>query len=124
FLTIHCALTRHGLVVFYDDDELCFLTDFNFRDMPQPTTPEQEMAAEPWFSVRQNDIFPEEFPQFLSLPGSARTSLFERHADLFCAAYWRGIQETLRAGELPDVLPCRADRRLTRTRVPASLRRA
>ena len=92
-LTKNFGVTRHGRVVFYDYDELCFLTDCNFRDMPQPTTPEQEMAAEPWFSVRENDIFPEEFPQFLSLPGSARTSLFERHADLFArrigAAYRR-----------------------------------
>jgi isocitrate dehydrogenase kinase/phosphatase len=118
-LTKNFGVTRHGRVVFYDYDELCFLTDCNFRDMPQPTTPEQEMAAEPWFSVRENDIFPEEFPQFLSLPGSARTSLFERHADLFCAAYWRGIQENLRAGELPEVFPYRADRRLTNTRVAA-----
>ena len=118
-LTKNFGVTRHGRVVFYDYDELCFLTDCNFRDMPQPTTPEQEMAAEPWFSVRENDIFPEEFPQFLSLPGSARTSLFERHADLFCAAYWRGIQEKLRAGELPEVFPYRADRRLANTRVAA-----
>jgi isocitrate dehydrogenase kinase/phosphatase len=118
-LTKNFGVTRHGRVVFYDYDELCFLTDCNFRDMPQPTTPEQEMAAEPWFSVRENDIFPEEFPQFLSLPGSARTSLFERHADLFCAAYWRGIQEKLRAGELPEVFPYRADRRLTNNRVTA-----
>ena len=118
-LTKNFGVTRHGRVVFYDYDELCFLTDCNFRDLPQPTTPEQEMAAEPWFSVRENDIFPEEFPQFLSLPGSARTSLFERHADLFCAAYWRGIQEKLRAGELPEVFPYRADRRLTNTRVAA-----
>jgi isocitrate dehydrogenase kinase/phosphatase len=118
-LTKNFGVTRHGRVVFYDYDELCFLTDCNFRDMPQPTTPEQEMAAEPWFSVRENDIFPEEFPQFLSLPGSARTSLFERHADLFCAAYWRGIQEKLRAGELPEVFPYHADRRLTNNRVAA-----
>jgi isocitrate dehydrogenase kinase/phosphatase len=118
-LTKNFGVTRHGRVVFYDYDELCFLTDCNFRDMPQPTTPEQEIAAEPWFSVRENDIFPEEFPQFLSLPGSARTSLFERHADLFCAAYWRAIQEKLRAGELPEVFPYRADRRLTNTRVAA-----
>ena len=26
------------------------------------------MAAEPWFSVRENDIFPEEFLQFLGFP--------------------------------------------------------
>ncbi len=111
-LTKNFGVTRHGRVVFYDYDELCFITDCNFRDLPQATTPEQEMAAEPWFSVRENDIFPEEFPQFLSLPGCARASLFERHADIFSASYWRGMQEKLRAGEIPEVFPYRATRRL------------
>jgi Isocitrate dehydrogenase kinase/phosphatase len=85
-------VTRHGRVVFYDYDELCFITDCNFRDLPQATTPEQEMAAEPWFSVRENDIFPEEFPQFLRLPDTASASLLERHADVFRPEFWRGMQ--------------------------------
>ena len=112
-LTKNFGVTRHGRVVFYDYDELCFITDCNFRDMPQATTPEQEMAAEPWFSVRENDIFPEEFPQFLSLPGPARASLFARHGDLFSAAFWRSMLEKLKAGEIPEVFPYRAERRLT-----------
>ncbi|MEP7079050.1 MAG: bifunctional isocitrate dehydrogenase kinase/phosphatase [Chthoniobacterales bacterium] len=114
-LTKNFGVTRTGRVVFYDYDELCFITDCNFRDMPQPTTPEQETAAEPWFSVRENDIFPEEFPNFLSLPGAARPALFEQHADLFRAAYWRDVQQKLRAGEIPQVLPYRPERRLQRS---------
>jgi isocitrate dehydrogenase kinase/phosphatase len=110
--TKNFGVTRHGRVVFYDYDELCFVTDCNFRDMPQPTTHEEEMSAEPWFSVRQNDIFPEEFPQFLRLPETARSSLFAHHANLFSAAFWRSLQERLRAGELPEIFPYRAERRL------------
>ena len=110
--TKNFGVTRHGRVVFYDYDELCFVTDCNFREMPQPTTHEEEMSAEPWFSVRQNDIFPEEFPQFLRLPEAARSSLFAHHADLFSAAFWRSLQERLRAGELPEIFPYRAERRL------------
>src|SRR6267378_3594074 len=34
--TKNFGVTRHGRVVFYDYDELCFMTDCNFRDMPQP----------------------------------------------------------------------------------------
>src|SRR5205823_12630690 len=67
-------------VVFYDYDELCFLTDCNFRDLPQASTYEEEISAEPWFSVRENDVFPEEFLNFLRLPGPARTALLEQHA--------------------------------------------
>jgi isocitrate dehydrogenase kinase/phosphatase len=111
-LTKNFGVTRHGRVVFYDYDELCFLTDCNFRDLPQPTTHEEEMAAEPWFSVRENDIFPEEFLQFLRFPDKARASLLEQHADLFTPSFWRRIQEKLRAGEIPEVFPYNAERRL------------
>lgn len=111
-LTKNFGVTRRGRVVFYDYDELCFLTDCNFRDLPQATTYEEEIAAEPWFSVRDNDVFPEEFPQFLRLSAPARASLFERHADLFRAGFWRGMQEKLRAGEIPELFPYSAERRL------------
>ncbi len=112
-LTKNFGVTRHGRVVFYDYDELAFVTDCNFRDLPQATTYEEEMSAEPWFSVRENDIFPEEFPRFLGLPEPARTALFERHADLFTADFWRGLQQKLRAGEILEVFPYTEERRLT-----------
>ncbi|HEX8679014.1 MAG TPA: bifunctional isocitrate dehydrogenase kinase/phosphatase, partial [Chthoniobacterales bacterium] len=115
-LTKNFGVTRHGRVVFYDYDELCFVTDCNFRAIPEPTTPEQEMASEPWYSVRENDIFPEEFPSFLSLPGAAREALMEAHAGIFEADFWRKIQERLRAGEIPRLFPYPADRRLVRRR--------
>ena len=115
-LTKNFGLTRSGRVVFYDYDELTFLTDCNFRDLPQATTYEEEMSAEPWFSVRENDIFPEEFPRFLGLPEPARTALFEGHADLFGADFWRDLQERLRAGEILEVFPYSPERRLTNIR--------
>ena len=110
--TKNFGVTRQGRVVFYDYDELTFLLDCNFRDMPQPATYEQEIAAEPWFSVRENDIFPEEFPSFLSLPEPARSRLFEDHGDLFGAAFWRGVQRKLKAGEIPEIFPYDRERRL------------
>ncbi len=112
-LTKNFGVTRQGRVVFYDYDELCFLTDCNFRDMPQSTTYEEEISAEPWFSVRENDIFPEEFPKFLRLPGPAQGALFERHADLFRADFWRSVQCQLRAGEILEVFPYGPERRLS-----------
>ena len=89
--TKNFGVTRHGRVVFYDYDELSFVTDCNFRNLPQPTTHEQEMAAEPWYSVRENDIFPEEFPSFLRLPEPAQTEFLEHHGDLFRADFWRAV---------------------------------
>ena len=112
-LTKNFGVTRQGRVVFYDYDELCFLTDCNFRDIPEPQSTEQEMAAEPWFSVRHNDVFPEEFPKFLSFPEAARKALFERHGNLFRPEFWREVQGKLRAGDLPEIPPYGAERKLT-----------
>jgi isocitrate dehydrogenase kinase/phosphatase len=111
-LTKNFGLTRRGRVVFYDYDELCLLTDCNFRKLPQSRSYEEEIAAEPWFSVREGDIFPEEFPRFLAFPEAARAAMMKRHGDLFHPEYWRGVQEELRAGHLPEILPYANERRL------------
>ena len=110
--TKNFGVTRNGRVVFYDYDELCFLTDCNFRKMPQPTTLEQEMAAEPWYSVRENDIFPEEFPRFLGIPEPACSAFHAEHGDLFQPDFWKDLQEHLRAGEIIEVLPYTSARQL------------
>lgn len=111
-LTKNFGVTRHGRVVFYDYDELCFLTDCHFRKLPEARTPEDEMAAEPWFSVGENDIFPEEFLQFLAFPKPALAALLEGHREIFRADFWRAIQRQIRAGEIPEVFPYGAERRL------------
>jgi len=80
--------------------------------LPQSQTYEEEISAEPWFSVRVNDIFPEEFPRFLSFPGVAGDELMKQHGDLFRPKFWREMQAAIRAGELPEVLPYASERRL------------
>jgi isocitrate dehydrogenase kinase/phosphatase len=99
------GVTRHGRVVFYDYDELTLLRECNFRVMPEPTTPEEEMASEPWFSVGESDIFPEEFRSFLGLSGELRDLFEARHSEIYEAGFWTSIQERIAAGELIDILP-------------------
>jgi isocitrate dehydrogenase kinase/phosphatase len=111
-LTKNFGVTRRGRVVFYDYDELCFLTDCNFRKLPQSQTYEEEISAEPWFSVRDNDIFPEEFPRFLAFPERAHDELMRQHGDLFRPQLWRETQNRLRAGKLPHIFPYKPERRL------------
>ena len=66
------GVTRHGRVVFYDYDEICYMTECNFRQIPPPRYPEDEWSAEPWYSVAPNDIFPEEFATFCCKTPGAR----------------------------------------------------
>jgi isocitrate dehydrogenase kinase/phosphatase len=106
------GVTRHGRVVFYDYDELCWLTDCNFRELPKATSYEEEIASEPWFFVHENDIFPEEFPCFLGFRPDLLKILIADHGDLFEAAAWRRVQSALRAGNILDIFPYRAEKRL------------
>jgi isocitrate dehydrogenase kinase/phosphatase len=106
------GVTRQGRVVFYDYDELCLLTDCTFRSLPQPTNPEEEVAAEPWFAVGEHDIFPEELQCFLGLQGALRDVFMQQHADLFDTQFWHQIEARLQAGETLDIFPYAKSERL------------
>ena len=99
------GVTRHGRVVFYDYDELCFLVECNFRKLPPSQGYAQDLAAEPWFHVNEMDIFPEEFSHFLGLGGELRIVFIKHHTDLFEASYWRHIQELIRQGKMVHIFP-------------------
>lgn len=105
------GVTRHGRVIFYDYDEVCYLTECNFRHIPEPLYPEQELADEPWYSVGPNDIFPEEFGPFLFADIRLRKLFYELHPDLFDADYWKGLQEAITHGQVIDVYPYRNKQR-------------
>ena len=45
------GVTRHGKVVFYDYDEIEYLTDCNFRKVPEARNEEDEMSGEVWYPV-------------------------------------------------------------------------
>ncbi len=99
------GMTRHDRVVFYDYDEIEHMTDCNFRRIPPPRTPEDEMSAEPYYSVRPNDVFPEQFATFLVTSHKGRQAFLEHHADLMDPAFWASKQARLRAGQQEDVFP-------------------
>ena len=105
------GVTRHGRVVFYDYDEISYLTEVNFRRIPPPRYPEDEMAAEPWYSVAPNDVFPEEFPRFLFVDLAQRKLFAKLHGDLYDADYWKSLQDVIRAGKVLDVFPYRRGER-------------
>jgi len=108
------GVTRHGRVVFYDYDEICYLTDVNFRWIPEPLTPEQEMASEPWYTVGPNDVFPQEFRRFLFGKRKIKELFTRMHGELFDPAYWQGLQDAIRDGQVMDVFPYRRKKRFLR----------
>jgi isocitrate dehydrogenase kinase/phosphatase len=110
------GVTRHGRVICYDYDELALLTDCNIRQIPPPADVDEEMSAEPYFYVGQQDVFPEEFRAFLVPPGALRDTFLGVHADLLDVSYWREVQAKVRAGDMLDVFPYRPSRRLAQSR--------
>lgn len=107
------GVTRHGRVVFYDYDEICYMTEVNFRDIPPPRYPEDELASEPWYSVSPGDVFPEEFRHWLCADPRIGPLFEEMHADLFCADYWRALQNRIREGHVEDVYAYRRRQRFS-----------
>ena len=74
------GVTRHGRVVFYDYDEICLLTECNFRTLPEPRTEDEVMAAEPWFSSGPTTSSPRSFAPSWVSTGRCATSSSPRTA--------------------------------------------
>jgi isocitrate dehydrogenase kinase/phosphatase len=105
------GITRHGKVVFYDYDEIEYITDCNFRRVPPPRNEEDEMSGEVWYSVARNDVFPETFGPFLLGNPLVREEFMKHHADLLDPAFWQTHKERIASGHVHDVFPYERDRR-------------
>ena len=110
------GVTRHGKVVFYDYDEIEYLTDCNFRRVPEPRNEEEEMSGEVWYTVKKGDVFPETFGPFLLGNPQVREVFMAHHAELLDAAFWQGHKSRILAGHVHDVFPYDASKRF---RLPA-----
>ncbi len=92
-------------VVFYDYDEICYLTECDFRRIPPPRSSLDLFRDEPWYSVGPRDIFPEEFITFVTTDPEQRKILQTLHPDLFDPAAWGQAQDRLARGIQADVFP-------------------
>jgi isocitrate dehydrogenase kinase/phosphatase len=109
------GVDRHGRLVLYDYDEIRPLLDCSFRSIPPARSWEEELSDQPYWAVRDNDVFPEEWLPFVAprRPKAVREAFIGAHADLFDPAFWRGVQDDLVAGRVRVSLPYRP-------RLPAS----
>lgn len=99
------GITRFGRVVFYDYDEIEYMTDCNFRRIPPAPDFETEMSGEVWYAVARNDVFPEEFATFLLASPVVRKIFYKHHADLLSPKFWQEAQQKIRAGHVEDFFP-------------------
>jgi isocitrate dehydrogenase kinase/phosphatase len=113
------GVTRHGKVVFYDYDEIEYITDCNFRKVPAPRNEEEEMSGEVWYHVGPRDVFPETFGPFLLGNSAVREVFMAHHADLLDAAFWQSHKERIAAGHVHDVFPYEREKRFSREKSEA-----
>jgi isocitrate dehydrogenase kinase/phosphatase len=104
-MTKNFGVTRQKRVIFYDYDEIEFLTDMNFRQKPKAETFQQIYASEPWYSIAKNDVFPEDFKRWMIGRSDLKDHFLEYHASLFDPKHWQNIQGRIRKGELIHAFP-------------------
>ena len=107
------GVTRHGKVVFYDYDEIEYITDCNFRRVPAPRNEEDEMSGEIWYAVGPKDVFPETFGPFLLGNPAVRDVFMRHHGDLLNADFWQGHKDRIVAGQVHDVFPYEPSKRFS-----------
>ncbi|MEM0910825.1 MAG: bifunctional isocitrate dehydrogenase kinase/phosphatase [Pseudomonadota bacterium] len=83
------GITRTGRVIFYDYDEICYMDERNFRELPKSDDP----YALDTLSVAPDDVFPEQFEHFIVGKKHLKELLKELHGDLLLPEYWRYLQE-------------------------------
>ena len=110
------GVTRNGKVVFYDYDEIEYLTDCNFRKVPEPRNEEEAMSGDVWYTVRPHDVFPETFEPFLLGNPVVREVFMRHHAELLDPAFWQAHKERILAGDVLDVFPYDPKRRFVEQR--------
>jgi isocitrate dehydrogenase kinase/phosphatase len=99
------GVNRHDRVVFYDYDEIEFLTDCIFRAVPEAPNPEAELSGEAWYPVGRFDVFPEEFATFLLGSPKVHDAFMRHHAELLRPAFWHECQRQVARGEIVDFFP-------------------
>ena len=110
------GITRHGKVVFYDYDEIEYLTDCHFRRVPAPRNEEDEFSGEIWYNVGPKDVFPETFGPFLLGNPLVRDVFMRHHADLLDVDFWQSHKERIQSGHVYDVFPYESERRFVTRR--------
>jgi isocitrate dehydrogenase kinase/phosphatase len=99
------GMTRYGRVVFYDYDEIEYMTEVNFRRIPPAPHPDMELSGDPWYTAGPHDVFPEEFATFLLARPAIRKAFLKHHRDLLDAGFWQTAQQRIRDGHVEDFFP-------------------
>ncbi|MBQ4810966.1 bifunctional isocitrate dehydrogenase kinase/phosphatase [Pseudoalteromonas luteoviolacea] len=98
------GVSRHKRVIFYDYDEVQYLTEMNFKALPK-TSLNDLYCGESALSFAPNDVFPEQLCTFV-LTNPKLKAIFERlHPELLTPDYWQQAQRDIQQHKTKHVFP-------------------
>lgn len=109
------GITKSGRVIFYDYDEICYMHERNFRELPQTDDP----FVLDTLSVASSDVFPEQFEHFIIGKREHKNILKELHGDLMTAGYWKQVQRTVQNNTMQNFTPYNPSKRFDRLKKTA-----
>ncbi|WP_371194197.1 bifunctional isocitrate dehydrogenase kinase/phosphatase [Glaciecola sp. SC05] len=95
------GITKTGRVIFYDYDEICYMNERTFRELPKSDDP----YALDTLSVGPSDVFPEQFEHFILGKKHLKDLLKEYHGDLMTPQYWKELQKVAAQGIIQNFTP-------------------
>jgi isocitrate dehydrogenase kinase/phosphatase len=104
------GVTKTGRVIFYDYDEICYMSERQFRSLPKSNDP----FAIDTLSVGPTDVFPEQFEHFIVGKKVFKDILKELHGDLMTTEYWLETQRIAGQGIIQNFTPYPEQYRFTR----------
>lgn len=102
------GITRHGRVIFYDYDEICYMHEREFKALPKSEDP----YAIDQLSVGPSDVFPEQFEHFIVGKKHLKVLLKELHGDLMTQDFWLAAQKKAASKEVQHFWPYSETKRL------------
>lgn len=95
------GVTKTGRVIFYDYDEICYMSERQFRSLPKNDDP----YAIDTLSVGPTDVFPEQFEHFIVGKKEFKDILKELHGDIMTVEYWLETQKLTSQGVIQNFTP-------------------
>ncbi|MFC3031172.1 bifunctional isocitrate dehydrogenase kinase/phosphatase [Pseudoalteromonas fenneropenaei] len=111
------GVTKHQRVIFYDYDEVQYLTDMRFRALPK-------VSADDYFtdsgevSCAPQDVFPEQLCTFVLPDPKLKAMFLAAHPELATVEYWQQAQRDIQQKVLKHIYPYPQQQRFYLTREP------
>ncbi|SFD13776.1 bifunctional isocitrate dehydrogenase kinase/phosphatase [Pseudoalteromonas denitrificans] len=99
------GVTDHNRVIFYDYDEVQYLTDMNFRKLPKSTGYNDYLLEDVSVSVAPQDVFPEQLTTFVTTNNKVRSALEKFHPELTDVQFWKKAQYNINQGYFTNIYP-------------------